>query len=50
MSEREPALECQDCGNIVRKLTYAEAQQVAENPYNYVVYCGPCRADQRGRE
>lgn len=37
-----PTLDCQDCGNTVKKLTDAEAQQVAANPYNYVVYCGPC--------
>lgn len=40
----EPStLDCQDCGNVVRRLTDAEAQQVADNPYNFVVYCASCR-------
>lgn len=34
-----PALECQACGDVVRVLTPTEAQQVAANPYNYIVYC-----------
>ncbi|WIE81271.1 hypothetical protein [Curtobacterium sp. MCSS17_016] len=35
----DPTLDCQTCGEPVRVLTYAEQQQVAANPYNYVVYC-----------
>lgn len=45
----EPTLDCQDCGDVVRRLTLAEAQQVAANPYNYIVYCTICRRD-RARE
>jgi hypothetical protein len=40
----QPTLDCQDCGNVVRKLTGAEAQEVAANPYNFVVYCHVCKA------
>jgi len=44
MSEQsQPTLDCQDCGGIVRKLSDAEAQEVAANPYNFVVYCPVCR-------
>lgn len=32
-------LDCQACGNVIRVLNAAEAQQVAANPYNFVVYC-----------
>jgi hypothetical protein len=32
-------LDCQACGNVVRVLTAAEAQRVAANPYDFVVYC-----------
>lgn len=42
MFSREPTLDCQSCGEILRKLTAAEAQRVAENPYNYIVFCTPC--------
>jgi hypothetical protein len=35
----EPTLNCQACGAVVRKLTASEAQMVARNPYNYVVFC-----------
>lgn len=35
-------LDCQDCGDVVRVLTDAEAQAVARNPYNFVVYCPAC--------
>lgn len=43
----EPTLDCQDCGAPVRKLTPAEQQEVAANPYNFVVYCVPCRIDRK---
>lgn len=33
---------CQDCGVTVRRLTDAEAVQVAARPYDFVVYCGSC--------
>lgn len=41
MSRREATttLDCQLCGDVVRVLTPAEAQQVAANPYNFIVYC-----------
>jgi hypothetical protein len=42
-SSSQSTLDCQDCGNVVRKLTDAEAQQVAAAPYNFIVYCGPCK-------
>lgn len=45
---REPTLDCQDCGAVVKKLTHDEAQMVAANPYNYVAYCPPCRRYQQG--
>ena len=35
-------LECQDCGRELKELSDAEAQKVAANPYNYVVYCNTC--------
>lgn len=41
-----PVLECQDCGDVVRELSAAEAQRVANRPYDFVVYCGPCQADR----
>lgn len=39
MTDRRPTLDCQACGNVVKILTPGEAQQVAANPYNFVVYC-----------
>lgn len=42
MPEHEPVLECQDCGAVVRKLTPAEAREVAARPYDFIVYCGRC--------
>jgi hypothetical protein len=44
--EPQDILECQDCGDKIRDLSPAEAQQVADNPYNFVVYCGPCQRDR----
>lgn len=41
----DPVLECQDCGTVVKRLTPGEAQQVAERPYNFVVYCDRCRKE-----
>jgi hypothetical protein len=46
MAKKQPALDCQDCGNEVMKLTDAQAQQVAANPYNFVVYCQSCKMDR----
>lgn len=39
----QPTLDCQDCGDVVRKLTDAEQQEVADRPYDFVVYCRTCR-------
>jgi hypothetical protein len=44
-AERKSTLDCQQCGNIVKELTIAEAQQVAYNPYNFIVYCHTCKRD-----
>lgn len=36
-------LECQDCGTpLGLPRTEAQKQQVAQNPYNYVVWCPRC--------
>lgn len=40
--EPTPTLDCQDCGRVLRRLTPAEAQQVAANPYNFIGYCPQC--------
>jgi hypothetical protein len=42
MTYPEPTLECQDCGVVIRRLTQAEAQCVADRPYDFIVYCRPC--------
>lgn len=39
----QPVLECQDCGRVLRTLSPAEAQQVADNPYNFIFFCVPCQ-------
>ncbi len=36
-------LECQTCGKELKELSLAEQQQVADKPYNYIVYCKDCR-------
>lgn len=38
MSEKN-VLECQTCGDVVQKLTLAQAQIVADRPYDFIVYC-----------
>lgn len=35
-------LECQDCGERLRRLSEDERDAMAENPYAYVVYCFQC--------
>lgn len=40
---KQPTLDCQDCGDTVKKLTDAEAQEVAAAPYNFIVYCPSCK-------
>jgi hypothetical protein len=42
MMDAHPVLECQQCGRVLRHLTYAEAQKIADNPYDYVFICGDC--------
>lgn len=37
----EPVLECQTCGEIMRRLSAAEAQRVADRPYDFIAYCSP---------
>lgn len=40
--DKRHTLDCQDCGEVLRELTLAEAQLVAANPHNYIVYCREC--------
>jgi hypothetical protein len=44
--ERQSTLDCQDCGDVVRKLTDSEALEVAREPYNFIVYCWSCKRDR----
>lgn len=46
----DPTLDCQACGNVLKRLTAAEAQQVAANPYNFIVFCGSCTSKGYHRE
>ena len=39
-------MECQDCGEVIRELSPAEARAVADKPYNFVVFCRQCAAEQ----
>lgn len=32
-------LDCQDCGAIVRRLSWDEAQKVANDPYAFIAFC-----------
>lgn len=46
----DPVLECQTCGEVVRKLSLAESQEVSYNPYAFIVYCSAqCRDDDLSR-
>lgn len=38
-------LECQECGDRLIELSNSQIQAVANNPYNYVIYCRDCRKD-----
>ena len=40
-------LECQDCGDRIRKLTNSEIQDCSYNPYKYIVFCNECRRDRK---
>lgn len=42
-----PTLDCQTCGEVIRRLTNAEVAVVADNPYKYVVDCFECRKAMR---
>lgn len=36
----EPStLDCQACGKVLKELTPAEAQDVADRPYDFVAFC-----------
>jgi len=39
-------LDCQDCGEPIRRLTTEEVARIARNPYAFIVYCRACRADR----
>jgi hypothetical protein len=38
-------LDCQQCGQILRELTPAEARKVADSPENFIIYCKSCQKD-----
>lgn len=38
---KPPTLDCELCGEVVRTLTQKEYEEVAHNPYNFIVYCSP---------
>lgn len=38
-------LDCEQCGNVIKELSDVEAQKVAKDPYNYIVYCQKCKRD-----
>jgi len=40
-------LDCQDCGVVLKELSPAEAQKVADNPYNFTAFCKLCQKDER---
>jgi hypothetical protein len=42
---REPTLDCQTCGEVIRILSPAENQKVARNPQNYIVDCHLCQRE-----
>lgn len=42
-------LDCQACGNVIRVLTAAEAQQVAARPYDFIVYCRDALCQEAAR-
>lgn len=44
----DEVLECQDCGAVLRRLTPAEAQQMADRPDDFVAYCSDCRRARGG--
>jgi hypothetical protein len=40
--DEQPVLECQMCGQVLRTLTPAEAQEVAHRPYDFILNCLSC--------
>jgi hypothetical protein len=44
------ALECQQCGTVLKRLSPAESQRVALNPYGFVAFCGPCGSERHQKE
>lgn len=40
--EGSPTLNCQSCGDVLKYLSDAEAQEVSFNPYNFIVFCDEC--------
>lgn len=36
-------IECQGCGEVMKRPTPEEAKHVAERPYDYVWFCRPCK-------
>lgn len=45
----DKTLDCQECGEVLRVLTNAEAQKVSYNPYDYVFYCHSCQRQLQER-
>lgn len=47
MSKRnlDSYLECQGCSKQLRLLSYSEKNAMADNPYNFVVFCSSCQKD-----
>jgi hypothetical protein len=49
MYPENSVIECQICGTKLRDLNHREAQMVANNPYNYILYCTPCAKEEQER-
>lgn len=50
-------LECQTCGDVLIRISWEDSARyqkatkaVADNPYNYVLYCKECRNDEIRRD
>lgn len=35
-------VECQDCGDRIKKLSHAQYKDMTFNPYNYIMFCRQC--------
>lgn len=42
-------LECQQCGEIVRRLSASELNKVVNNPHNFTIFCDSCHLDEKTR-